>query len=120
MLCDNAGNKQMNNKYEVIMPEGFDERAELEMPLKGYLEGVVVVGEDGTRYPANFVDPVRMYQDMTCWAEHGRPFYAEPGLIILPDVTMKTILNAIDTLWRDGFFEHLKPWSGTKEGESES
>jgi hypothetical protein len=37
--------------HRVIFPDWYDERAEFEAPRKGYLPGVVVQLEDGTRYP---------------------------------------------------------------------
>lgn len=42
----------------------------------------------------------------------GRPCFAEPGLIVLPEVTVETIQNAVDFLWEQGFFAYLKADSG--------
>ena len=96
---------------EVIFPEGFDARWEAEMTDKGYLSDVVVRLEDGARYLVNFFDPVRLSQDLQVLTESGSPFVAEPGLIVIPEVTRDAILTAIQGLNAAGFFETLKPLS---------
>jgi hypothetical protein len=95
--------------YRVIFPDCYDERAEFEAPRKGWLPGVVVQLEDGTRFPLLFMDPVRLAQDLEGEAQTGRPYFAEPGLVVLPEVTTQAILAAVPGLVRDGFFLHLKP-----------
>jgi hypothetical protein len=47
----------------VIFPEGFDARAALETPLKGWLSAQVEL-EDGCRYAVYFTDPMRLQQDV--------------------------------------------------------
>jgi hypothetical protein len=93
----------------LIFPEGFDARWESEMTDKGYLSEVIVQLEDGPRYQVNFIDPVRLRQDLDSETKSERPYYAEPGLIIVPEVTMQAIRRAVDGLWQDDFFDHLKP-----------
>src|SRR5947207_1270429 len=93
----------------VIFPDGYDERAEFETPSKGWLNQVVVQGEDGSEYPVSFIDPVRLQQDMEEFAKLGTTFFSEPGLIILAEVTTEAIRNAVRHLWRQGFFKHLRP-----------
>lgn len=98
------------NKYpKLILPDYFDERAEIETPDKGYLNGTVVVLEDGTRYQVYFIDPTRLKQDLDTEVESGRPFLAETGLIILPLVTVENARAVLPALLADGFFESLKP-----------
>lgn len=94
---------------KVIYPESFDEQAEFEMPFRGYLSSVLVEAEDGCRYPVYFVDPTRLQQDLTESVKLGEPFFAEPGLIVLPEVTVAAIEDAVKILWEQGFFAHLKP-----------
>jgi hypothetical protein len=43
----------------------------------------------------------------------GRPYYAEPGLIVLPEVTTEAIRQAVSGLLRDGYFQHSIRRSGT-------
>jgi hypothetical protein len=95
----------------VHFPEGYDRRREHETPLKGYLGDVVVQLEDGSRYKLYFIDPVRLQQTLADDVERGRPFYTEPGLVVLPEVSTEAIRKAVSGLVRDGYFQHLKPVS---------
>jgi hypothetical protein len=96
----------------VIFPEWFDDRAEFETPEKGWLDHVQVQLPDGSRYRVFFIDPVRLGQDLAEYQKLGTPFFAEPGLIVLCDVTRKAIHHAVEGLWRRGYFSQLKPVDG--------
>ena len=95
----------------VIFPAGFDERAAVEAPLKGWLS-VQVELVDGCRYTVYFSDPMRLQQDVDDAVHNGRPCFAEPGLIIVPEVTVQTIQDAVQFLWKQGFFTLLKADQG--------
>jgi len=95
------------NSPRVIFPAGFDERAAIETPLKGWLSAQVELA-DGCRYAVYFSDPMRLQQDMDEAVQHGKPCFAEPGLIIVPEVTVQTIQDAVQFLWKQGFFASLK------------
>lgn len=95
----------------VIFPAGFDERAAFETPLKGWLSTQVEL-EDGCRYALYFSDPIRLQQDLEEAVQSGRPCFAEPGLIILSEVTVKSIQDAVQFLWKQGFFAYLKAHQG--------
>ena len=73
------------------------------------MPGATVELADGTRYPVFFYDPVRLRQDLDADASQGRPYAAEPGMIVLPAVTRAAIRQAVEQLVEDGFFRHLKP-----------
>lgn len=92
----------------VIFPEGFDERAEFETPHKGWLSAHVEMN-DGTRYAIYLSDPVRLQQDLAENAQLGRPYLAEPGLILLPEVTAEAIRETVQSLCEQDFFGHLRP-----------
>ena len=93
----------------LVLPEDYDERRAYETPLRGYLEGATVRLADGSRYPVFFYDPVRLGQDLEEYAKLGRPFLAEPNLIVLPEVTEEAMRAAVEALARQGFFQQLKP-----------
>ncbi len=97
----------------VILPEGFDERATFEISLKGWLSAQVEL-EDGDRYAVYFSDPIRLQQDLDENVKLGKPCVAEPGLIILPEVTVEAIQDAVQFLWEQGFFTNLKANSGNE------
>jgi hypothetical protein len=94
---------------KIIFPDSFDERSRFEMPLRGCLSHVLVELENGSRYSVDFIDPVRLAQEMNDNVRLNIPCYAEPGLIVLPEVTLERIKEAVRYLHRHGFFEHLKP-----------
>jgi hypothetical protein len=95
--------------YTIVFPSGYDERRELETPDKGWLSDVEVHLEDGCHYALTFFDPVRLAQELEDDTRNGRPFFAEPGLVVLPEVSTAAIQAAIPGLLRIGFFTHLKP-----------
>jgi hypothetical protein len=93
----------------VIFPEWFDERAEYEVAMKGWLDQVRVQVPDGSRYAVFFLDPTRLQQDLAEHEKLGQPYLAEPGLIILAEITPTAIRTAVEGLWRQGYFAHLQP-----------
>lgn len=95
--------------FTIVFPEWYDSRSEYETPLKGYLPDVEVRLDDGSRYKLYFTDPVRLQQTLDEDAAAGRPYYTEPGLIVLPEVTTQAIQRAVQGLLREGYFQTLKP-----------
>ena len=90
-------------------PHWYDERTEFETPQKGYFDHAVVEASDGTRYAVHFTDPVRLQQDLEEYARLNTPYFAAPGLIVLPEVTTHAMRDAVRGLWRSGYFESLRP-----------
>jgi hypothetical protein len=97
------------NEPVLLFPEWYDERAEYETPLKGFFEHAVVQAGGGSRYAVTFFDPVRLQQDLSELVKLGTPYVAEPGLIVLPEVTTDAMRAAVKDLWRNGYFEQLQP-----------
>jgi hypothetical protein len=95
--------------YTIVFPQEYHERRELETPAKGWLSDVEVHLEDGRHYALTFFDPIRLAQELAADAQAGRPYFAEPGLVVLPEVSTASIEAAVPGLLRDGFFAHLKP-----------
>ena len=102
---------KMQNTPQVLWPAGFDERAVVETPLKGWLSATVEL-DDGCRYAVYFSDPTRLQQDLDEAVQHGKPCFAEPGLIIVPEVTVQAIQDTVQFLWKQGFFALLKADQG--------
>ncbi len=96
-------------RCRVRFPDWYDELAEVEAEHKGWLQGVEVELDDGTRYPVTFYDPVRLAQDLAEEAKWDRPFIAEPGLVVIPAVTRAAILLTAEHLTSTGFCSHLRP-----------
>lgn len=93
----------------IHFPEGYDERREYETPSRGYLSHVIVQLEDGARYQLFFIDPVRLQQELADDVRSGHEFFAEPNMIVLPEVTTGTIHKAVEGLLREKYFGNLKP-----------
>jgi hypothetical protein len=90
-------------------PDWFDERAETEMTWKGHLSGIHIRLADGTRYEVNFITAVRLGQELALSTQQGEPYFAEPGLIVLPEITLPTVQSVVERLADEGFFQLLKP-----------
>jgi hypothetical protein len=95
--------------FTIVFPDWYDARCEYETPAKGFLSDVEVHLADGSRYQLYFTDLVRLQQTLEDDVAFGRPYFAEPGLVVLPEVTTEAIQRAVPGLLRDGFFRHLKP-----------
>src|SRR5689334_13176091 len=92
----------------LIFDPDFDERAAFEMSLKGWIS-LHVETEPGVRYPVYVIDPVRLQQDLAEMVTWDTPCFAEPGLVVVPEVTVAAIEQAIRFLHKTGFFSSLKP-----------
>ncbi len=90
----------------LLLPEDFDERAEVEAELRGYLSHARVQLDDGRIFPVFFVDPVRLRQELE---DSDPPVFAEVGLIVVPDVTRRAMEAAVAFLACGRFFEFLRP-----------
>jgi hypothetical protein len=64
--------------------------------------------KDGTRLPLYFCDPVRLQQDLEEEVKLGRSYFAEPGLVVLPEVPAEAIEATVQALNERGFFAHLQ------------
>jgi len=93
---------------QVLFPEGFDERARIEMSSKGWIS-VMVLLENGLKYQVHFSDTTRLKQDMDENIQSGKPFFAEPGLVVIPEVNTELIYQVVHLLVKDGFFSSLQP-----------
>jgi hypothetical protein len=52
---------------------------------------------------------VRLTQELKDNSKKGFPFFIEKNLIILSEVTIEIMQNAIKKAGKQGFFENLKP-----------
>ena len=93
---------------EIIFPLGFDARWEAEMTDNGYFSDVVIRFDNGSRYRVNFIDVVRLGQDLESEVESGSSYLAEPGMIVVPSVTAESIKKSVDGLVRQGYFDTQK------------
>jgi hypothetical protein len=102
-----VGMMKIGNGPRILALEECDERAAFEMPLKGWLSTWVEF-DDGRRYRVYFSDLIRLQQDLDEQAESGSACFAEPGLIVVREVTVDAIQDAVHFLWKRGYFDDLK------------
>jgi hypothetical protein len=85
----------------------FDERTAWEVEQKGWFEGAVAVLPNGLEVTLSFWDPVRLSQEINDGARLGRACFAEPGLVIVPSVTLNHMQGAIKELAETKYFDRL-------------
>ncbi|MET0638336.1 MAG: hypothetical protein ABWZ25_20055 [Chitinophagaceae bacterium] len=88
-----------------ILSFGFDiSLYEDEVKMKGYCNDILVILPDFTKFKVCFYDPIRLSQDL-----EDEGYIAEPGLIVIKDVTRSNMERTVYELWLDGFFDSLMP-----------
>jgi hypothetical protein len=86
---------------------------------KGWCGIVAVELPDGGRVDVFFYDSIRLAQDLESDTKSGHPYVAEPGLIVVPEITLPYMEMAVEQLYRQGYFEHFVrsgPRDGTETG----
>lgn len=103
----------MRNTPKLILSDDFDERAETEANEKGYLKEVFIQTPDKKFYQLNFygIERIKLRLEENSRVDHF--YFTEPGLIILPEITKKTMSDAVTKLWEQGFFHELKELNRT-------
>jgi hypothetical protein len=104
----------------LVFVREFSEADAAEARDRGYLSHVLVEVDGQRLYPVVFYDPVRLQQDLEVSARHGRAFVADPGMIVLPDITLEAMQAAVQSLCQDGFFEYLIPVSRERLSEGDA
>ena len=97
---------------KLLLCQPFDDRTAWEASSKGWYSGATVELPDGSRHPVFFYDPVRLAQDLQAEVGLGRPCLAEPAMIVVPDITEASMLAAVEYLYAQGWFEHLRRAEG--------
>ena len=95
-----------------LFPQDYDPQSEFETPSRGYLGDVTVQFSEGTCYRLYFIDAARLQQNLNDEVALGRPYFAEPNMVVLPEVTTQAVRDAVRKLWIGGFFERLLPCNG--------
>lgn len=93
----------------VLFKSGFSKIDEFEMPLKGFRPDVVVQLPNGKYCKLYYYDTVRLNQELNSEAMHYfKNFIAEPGLVIVSNLTKEIIESSVNELFEIGYFDHLK------------
>jgi hypothetical protein len=95
------------SRPKLTFKEEFDERLAFEVSQKGWCAIAAVELPEGGKVDVVFYSPTRLAQDLEAETKAGHPFVAEPGLIVVPDVTLAYMEAAVEQLYGQGYFEHL-------------
>lgn len=109
-LMPSSSASTLSGRPELILPESYYRETERELTNdRGYLEGgMVAFGESG-RVPVNFYVPWRIRCDIELDALSGRPFYVEPGLVVVSEISRDALTSAVNQLAQEGYFDRLRP-----------
>lgn len=77
---------------------------------QGYRGDVVVEVSAGQTFPVYFFEPeaVREIIESNIKWGFGR-YLAEPGMVVVPEITLANMKSAVLTLIGTGYFNHLRP-----------
>jgi hypothetical protein len=95
------------NRPKLMFKEKFDERLAFEVSRKGWCGIAMVELPEGGRVDVFFYSPERLAHDLEMDTKAGHPYVAEPGLIVVPEVTLAYMQVAVEQLHEQGYFEHF-------------
>jgi hypothetical protein len=95
-------------RYQVIFPDEYQGQWEEECAFKGWLSGALVRRGDGREYSVTFVDIQRLSQMLDDQIASGYSCYAEPGLVVVAEVTRINMEAAVRELIKENFFDSLR------------
>ncbi|MEO7735552.1 MAG: hypothetical protein ABIY55_31650 [Kofleriaceae bacterium] len=94
----------------LIFEDGFTELDAEDARDRGHRSHVYAELDDGALYQLTYYDLTRLAQDLEVDCGLGRRFLTEPGLIIIPEITLANMEAAARALAAEGFFErHVAP-----------
>jgi hypothetical protein len=97
-----------NNQPSLSFNHDLDERAEMEIENKGWFEQAIVHLPDGKKLQVCFWDPIRLAQDLETDLKSRRACLAEPGMIVIPKITVGNMEAAVKDLYENGYFDRLQ------------
>lgn len=94
---------------KLIFEGGFDECDQIEAKDSGYRSHVQVLLNDGNLYPLVFYTCYTLSEFLAGDIKRGDKFIAEPGMVVIPEITLENMQDAVNKLEKQGFFNHLVP-----------
>lgn len=82
----------------------LDDRTAFEIEQKGWCGIAAVELANGQQVPVFFYDPERLVQDLESEIKSGKACIAEPGMIVIPEVTISNMEKAVKQLSQGGYF----------------
>ncbi len=81
-----------------------------DMAPHGYRGDVVVELADGEGFPVYFYEPDAVREELDARIRSGfGQFVAEPGLVVIPEITLAAMKSSVLELIEVGYFSHLRP-----------
>ena len=71
--------------------------------MKEWFPGAYVLTPDGFYFSVTFMTPLSLYSQVRDNLEHYS-CYSEANIIIIPEMTLERMENAIQTAWQHGLF----------------
>jgi hypothetical protein len=91
----------------LVFAHDADER---DLAPHGYRGDVIVEFGDGESFPVYFYEPDAIREELDARIRSGfGPFVAEPGLVVLPEITVAAMKSSVLELIEVGYFTHLRP-----------
>ena len=97
----------MADRPKLLFEANFDERLACEVEQKGWCGIGSVELPSGARVKVFFYDPVRLAQDLETDLKFGDTCIAEPGMIVIPRVTLDHMERAVSQLYEKGYFNNF-------------
>lgn len=95
----------------LVFANDVDER---DMAPQGYRGDVVVEFANGEAFPIFFYEPAAVGEELDSRAKWGfGRIVAEPGLIIIPEISVANMKSSVLELIETGYFTHLRPIAAT-------
>ena len=91
----------------LVFAHAVDER---DMAPHGYRGDVIVEFADGQSFPVYFYEPDAIREELDGRMKSGfGQFVAEPGLVVIPEITVAAMKSSVLELIEVGYFTHLRP-----------
>ena len=90
---------------QLVFESEFDDRTAFEAEMKGWFSAAAVRLPGGRVVPVCFFDPIRLSQDVTFAFERGQSCFTEPGLIVVPKITVECMVKAVLQCFAEGYFD---------------
>lgn len=89
-------------------PDGYDETL-YEHQQRGYLDNVTILLPNGQQFGVCFYEPVRLAGELEIRRKAGIVCIAEVGLIVVPEITIEYMQEAVNWLYKEGYFNQFVP-----------
>ena len=91
----------------LVFAHAVDDR---DLAPHGYRGDVVVEFADGESFPVYFYEPDAIREELEGRRASGfGQFVAEPGLVVIPEITLANMKSSVLELIEVGYFSHLRP-----------